>query len=98
MEKIPKRNPEARRQELHEINDRDMHFSNLHDEDADQSGETVDLATGKKYDNSTETGLEGLNKVDESELVTDEIVEDAAEKWLKENDPDYGKEDDSLAA
>lgn len=89
----PKSRSEHERQQLHEITDRDMHFSNLHDQDEDQSGEKIDLATGKPYNNSSETGHEKLSELTEDELDKIEDDEDAATKWLRENDPDYGKSD-----
>ena len=62
----------------------------LYDEDQDRAGERTDLATGKPIDNSTFTATEDLIEVAESELnETKEEMDDEADKWLKENDPDY---------
>jgi hypothetical protein len=59
----------------------ELHFSNLFDQDMDESGELVDHATGIPYDNSTYTGLEGLTIIEpdsDSEDVFGPILEDAA--------------------
>lgn len=71
---------------------------NLYDQDEDSHGETTDLATGEKIDNST------FQATDEHEIsvresfphdgdgddasIDKETVNDDAAKWLQENDPE----------
>lgn len=64
-----------------------LHDADLYDQDEDGSGEKVDLVTGKPIDNSTQTGLEDLRVVNDTH-DKDEHRNDAAAKWLRENDPD----------
>lgn len=73
------------------------HNSDLFDQDEDGAGEKVDLATGKKIDNSTYTGKEDLRDITDEELTADTKEADLdelaklisgnaeAEQWLKEN-------------
>jgi len=51
-----------------------LHFSNLFDQDHDEAGDRYDLATGRPYDNSTDT-LEDMGL----HVVDDENEDDAAE-------------------
>jgi len=69
-----------------------MHSENLFDQDEDGAGERRNLATGRPFDNSTETGLETLSiretKDDFEDLlgrVDDGTDDDEAARWLAEN-------------
>ena len=69
-----------------------LHYSTLHDQNEDGAGEKVDPSTGKKIDNSTDFGLEGLTiiKPDEEEAEAEaEEEDDAAAEWLRKNDPKF---------
>lgn len=73
-----------------------MHTDNLHDENEGAGGRLFDEATGDRIDNSTYTGLEDLVVLSDQEVRTSlggagvtAAKRDAAEEWLKENDPDY---------
>jgi len=67
-----------------------LHYSTLHNQNEDGAGEKVDPSTGKKIDNSTDFGLEGLTiiKPDEEEAEAEE-EDDAAAEWLRKNDPKF---------
>jgi hypothetical protein len=74
------------------------HFENLHDENEDRAGEKVNLATGKPIKNSgplesADMRLSVVKRGKENEDVLGKVEEeeDAAAKWLRENDPDYRK-------
>jgi hypothetical protein len=83
----------GKRKERHRDDDGDrsgMHSENFFDQNEDASGETVDLATGKKIDNSTDLGLDGLSILSEIDLdVEDDPVDtggdEEAKRWLREN-------------
>lgn len=69
----------------------DLHFSNLHDEDVDQSGERVDWATGEPYDNSSDDpGAQKLTIVEPKYNQGDILPplppeDDEAAEWLKKH-------------
>lgn len=70
-----------------------LHADNLFDENEDFAGEKVDLATGKPIDNSTATSehIDGIvtRKADQAPIGKVVEAEDAAERWLRENDPTH---------
>lgn len=70
-----------------------LHDSDLFDQDEDAAGEKYDLSTGEKIDNSTYTGVENLPVVSEDAIdqLKDDVSGDDADKWLRENDPNWGK-------
>jgi hypothetical protein len=70
-----------------------LHDSTLYDQDEDRSGERVDLATGVPIDNSTEVpGTAAIHSEFEHGGGTDALPseagfeDDAAARWLREND------------
>lgn len=77
----------ARRDDQHEVQTGELHNETLYDQNEDGAGEKINLATGKNFDNSTYTGMENLSIIDSSRHDESE-EEDAAAKWLRENDPD----------
>ena len=78
--------------ELREKNAGEHHVSNLFDENESRlGGERLDLATGKRIDTSTSDPLDGLEVHDATTLAVDDAAGDAADKWLRENDPNYKK-------
>jgi hypothetical protein len=64
-----------------------LHSETLFDQNEDAAGESVNLATGRPIDNSTHTGMEDLRVVDSNHITSDESEDDAAARWLRENDP-----------
>jgi hypothetical protein len=78
---------EALEAELNETKAGEHHNSNLFDQDEDRAGEKVDLATGTPIDNSTDHGLGGLT-IHQTPHVESDDKNDAAAKWLRENDPE----------
>lgn len=82
---------EALKDELQEAASAEHHNSNLFDQDEDRSGEKIDLATGKKIDNSTDHGLDNLSVHHDVPVREQEDEDDAAARWLRENDPDLKK-------
>ncbi len=70
------------------------HHDRLFDEDETQSGDLINPATGKRYDNSTYDGTESLTKVKvpKKESVSEDVLppikeeKDAAAIWLAEHD------------
>lgn len=97
MEKMPFEGAPEGNQKAHEEFDdiTDNHSANLYDQNEDAAGEVVDLATGKKINNSGNVVIGGkLSRVEAG--TTDALPdlkeeEDAAAKWLRENDPNYKK-------
>ena len=74
------------------------HFNNLYDENEDRAGQEIDESTGKKIMNSppVEGADEKLRLIvnnSRSEDVLGALPEDddAAAKWLRDNDPDLKK-------
>jgi hypothetical protein len=64
------------------------------DENEHRAGqEKYDLSTGKSYKNDTDVEVVGIKEIDEDDLENDvikmELVNDPAEIWLRENDPNY---------
>lgn len=81
------------RDEEQEVSSMEMHNQGLHDQDEDSAGEKVDLATGKEFDNSTDTDERHLTIIKgghNSEDVLGALPEenDAAAKWLREHGGD----------
>jgi hypothetical protein len=73
-----------------ELEDGVMHTRNLFDENPD--GKEVDEASGKPWDDTGGKGNdESVRVVSEDEMLKKEDENDAAEKWLRENDPSWGK-------
>ncbi len=70
-----------------------LHIDNLFDQNEDFGGEKVDLATGRPIDNSTATSreIDGITARKAGQAPIGKVVEaeDAAEKWLRENDPNH---------
>ncbi|MCA9361539.1 hypothetical protein KC845_03200 [Candidatus Kaiserbacteria bacterium] len=101
MEKIRANRDGDHRQRLDEIKDVEMHVSNLHDQDEDISGELRDLATGERIDNSTDHGfqVELVTDIVDGDYLAEKEEDagrvgmgpDDADRWLQENDPNYGK-------
>ena len=71
-----------------------MHSENLYDQDEDGAGETHDMRTGKKFDNSTYTGAEHLTEREGGDEASEDVLgsigdgtaDDDAARWLAEND------------
>lgn len=79
-----------------------LHNDNLFDQDEDGAGESRNLATGTRIDNSTSTeltelALHGSTILDPLDETTEPLVLDDAERWLRENDPRHGHKGTSLA-
>lgn len=86
----PKGNP-ILEDELREVESGELHNTNLYDQNEDPNGDKVDLGTGQAIDNtSIERESEMLTGVSADELFSnnDEQSGDAADQWLRENDPD----------
>lgn len=69
-----------------------LHFDNLFNQDEDGSGSLLDIATGKPYDNSTFLATEGLTHISDEALVEKDkhkSEDDAADAWLRNNDPEH---------
>lgn len=70
-----------------------LHFDNLYDQNEDEAGEKVDLATGEPIDNSTAKNgdIDPEVVVREGRVVELDLREtgkdNAGEKWLRKNDP-----------
>jgi hypothetical protein len=79
---------EALEAELKEAAAGEHHNSNLFDLDETlHGGEKTDLANGKRIDNSTDHGLDNLTVHDDIPSDTKDDEDDAAARWLRENDP-----------
>ncbi len=69
------------------------HFNDLYDENEDRSGERVDLATGKRIDNSSPSAaIDKLDRIvappegnSEDALGALPKEDDAAARWLREH-------------
>lgn len=68
-----------------------LHTETLYDQDEDAAGNKYNAATGKPFNNSKYTGLEGLREVSADALDNTDDEDDAAAKWLRANDPEKPK-------
>lgn len=82
---------EALKDELKETSAGEHHFSNLFDQDEDRAGEKTDLATGRPIDNSTDHGIDQLSVHHDIPAEVKDDEDDAAARWLRENDPNHKK-------
>jgi hypothetical protein len=78
---------EALKAEIKETAAGEHHFSNLYDQDEDRAGAKVDELDGKPIDNSTDHGLNNLTVHDDIPSEKKDDEDDAAARWLRENDP-----------
>lgn len=70
-----------------------LHNSNLFDEGEDSSGQKIDEATGKAV-NPTEVTAVQMDRLTVTRKPFTNLDEhDEADRWLRENDPEYGKKE-----
>ena len=80
-------------EERRERNSLRLHNSNLFDEGEDLYGQKINEETGKAVNPAKETAGQMNRLTVMRKPFTDLDEHDEADRWLRENDPKYGKKD-----